>query len=253
MLYYTYDKSFEGLLTCIFDAYNRKETPYKIQPEGYPLPLFAEEFKVITDTNKSKRVFDGLKKILSSSALRMLFTCFLSEKEDVEILIFNYIQKTFSLNKPIELNFADPDVLDLSKICKKVNREEEKMRQFIRFQKTIDDIFFAYMEPKYNVLPLVVDFFEERFADQAWIIYDALRKYGFYYDLKKTEEICFENLDISLLSGRLPEDKMDKEELYFQVMWKDYLESVTIKERINLKLQRQHMPKRFWKYLTEKQ
>ncbi|MDR1181486.1 MAG: DUF4130 domain-containing protein, partial [Bacteroidales bacterium] len=44
-----------------------------------------------------------------------------------------------------------------------------------------------------------------------------------------------------------------EEECYFQATWKQYLQSISIKERKNPNLQRQHMPKRFWKYLTEKQ
>ncbi|MEN6596618.1 MAG: DUF4130 domain-containing protein [Proteiniphilum sp.] len=46
---------------------------------------------------------------------------------------------------------------------------------------------------------------------------------------------------------------MAADEEMFQELWKGYFKAMTIKERINPRLQRQHMPKRFWKYLTEKQ
>jgi probable DNA metabolism protein len=46
---------------------------------------------------------------------------------------------------------------------------------------------------------------------------------------------------------------MAEDEQLFQKLWKAYFKSLTIKERINPKLQRQHLPKRYWKYLTEKQ
>jgi len=36
-------------------------------------------------------------------------------------------------------------------------------------------------------------------------------------------------------------------------MWKEYFKTIAIKERINPKLHRQHLPVRFWKYMTEKQ
>ena len=53
--------------------------------------------------------------------------------------------------------------------------------------------------------------------------------------------------------GKINETLMDKDEQMFQKMWKAYFKSMTIKERINLKLHRQHLPERYWKYLTEKQ
>ena len=43
MIVYQYDKSFDGLLTCIFEAYDRKMFPDILQAEGVPLPLFYEE------------------------------------------------------------------------------------------------------------------------------------------------------------------------------------------------------------------
>ena len=37
MIIYQYDKSFDGLLTCIFEAYDRKMFPDILQAEGVPL------------------------------------------------------------------------------------------------------------------------------------------------------------------------------------------------------------------------
>ena len=163
-LCFLYDGTFEGLLSAVFDAFSRKQFPELILREERPL-LFAEFHTVVTDAEKSERVLQGLQKKLSKYAVEMLFTCFLSEIEEVEGQLFSYMCKTFRSTKSIELNFADPDVLALSKMYKKVKREAEKMKQFVRFQKTADGVFFAYIEPLYNVLPCVSDFFEDRFAD----------------------------------------------------------------------------------------
>jgi probable DNA metabolism protein len=252
MLYFIYDNTFEGLLTCVFDAFNRREFPQRIVRNDVVAPLFTESFKVITDETKSKRVLDALKKKISHSALQMLFVDFLSELDGVEIVIFRYIQKAITAKTAIEMNFADADVLELSKIYRKVIREEERVRQFVRFQKTADNIYFAVIEPIYNVLLLTANFFKTRYADQQWIVYDTKRKYGLFYDLNTVETVCFDNLDISSITGNLNPEKLDESELFFRDLWKDYLNAITIRERMNLKLQRQYMPVRFWKYLTEK-
>lgn len=252
-MYFLYDKTFDGLLTCVFEAFNRKEFPENIEGEGMQLPLFTESFRVVTDDAKADRVLKALRKKISQSALDMLFISYLSELEKIEIRIFRYIQKALLAEKSIETNFADPDVLELSKIYKKVGREEERIRQFVRFQKTSDGLFFAVMDPAYNVLPLTARFFKVRYADQQWIIYDVRREYGLYYDLKTVEIVHFDQLPVALETGRLTDDKLDEYETAFQNLWRDYLKAITIRERHNLKLQKQHMPKRFWKYLTEKQ
>ena len=73
------------------------------------------------------------------------------------------------------------------------------------------------------------------------------------YDLKETIEVRFEQKEAHLLSGFLSEELMDENEKLFQQMWKEYFKTIAIKERINPKLHRQHLPVRFWKYMTEKQ
>lgn len=248
---FIFDGTFEGLLCCVFDAYVRKEFPLQVYDYEKPL-LFAEVHRVVTDNENSERILQGLHKRLSKYAVEMLFTCYLAEQEEVNNSLFRYICKAFRSEQSIEMNFADEDVLFLSKIYKKVKHEAERMRQFVRFQKTADGMYFAYIEPLYNVLPCVSDFFEDRFADQQWIIYDAKRKYALYYDLQKTETISFDSLNVNPDTGELADELKAADQNDFEQMWREYLQSVTIRQRINPKLQRQFMPKRFWKYLTEK-
>ena len=251
--YFIYDRSFEGLLSAVFDSFARKEIPDKLVSESATIPLFTDTHIVVADAEKAERVLVGLSKKISRSAVYMLHASFLSESEEVENTIFRYISKAFKMDKSIEMNFADPDVLELSKIYKKVNREAEKIRQFVRFQKTSDKVFFACVEPIYNVMPLNLDFFTDRFADQQWLIYDIRRNRGWFYNLTTVEEVKIDNPSFDSSSGKLNRDIMDDDEVDFQDLWKQYFKSISIKERHNLKLQRQHMPRRFWKFLTEKQ
>ena len=253
MLYYLYDGTFEGFLSGVFDVYYRNEKPARIVNEGTALPLFADPHQVISDEDKAGRVLDGLKKKISKSAIHMLYYCFLSEMQDIELILLRYIQKALASPVSIEVNFADDDVLMLSKIYKKVSNERTHMLQFVRFQKTSDGMYFAVMDPLYNVLPLCVDFFQDRYADQQWLIYDTRRNFGLYYDLTKTEVVHFEHPPVHLKTGKISTEQQDDYEKAFQALWKDYLQAITIQPRKNLRLQRQFMPKRFWKYLIEKE
>lgn len=253
MVVFKYDKTFEGLLTAVFGAYFRKTFPNLLIAENDLLPLFYDEVvTIVTEAEKADRVWKGLEKKMSKASLSVLTVCWLSELPDIDILLFRYICKALEAPKSIELNFGDPDVLAVSKIWKKVTNERHRVIQFLRFQKTLDGTFFAAVEPLYDVIPLTLDFLKDRFADQPWLLYDLKREYGYYYDLQEVIEVRFENKEEHLLTGLLSEDIMDKDEKLFQQMWKQYFKSIAIKERLNLKLHRQHMPARFWRFMPEK-
>lgn len=255
MTIFIYDHTFDGLLTCLFEAYNRKVFPDLLCKEREPLPLFYDEIIfIVTDKEKYNRVWQGLQKELSATALTNLTYGWLSELPDIDHLLFRYMKKVFDSPVSIETNFADPDVLELSKIWKKVNNERHRLLQFVRFQKASDGTYFAPVEPLYNVLPLTIPHFKDRFADQPWLIYDIKRKYGFYYDRNTVEEITFsDDSQTHLTTGILDKDLKDKDEQLFQELWKTYFKAICIKERLNPRKHKQDMPVRYWKLLTEKQ
>lgn len=218
MIIYLFDNTFEGLLTSVFDAYSRRIFPDALLAEGEPLPLFYDEsFTVISDEEKSGRVWRGLEKKLSSSALSCLAQCWLAEEPETASLLFRYIHKAIDAPRSIETNFADPDVLEFSRMWKRVDWERIRMLQFIRFQKAADGTYFAAVEPEKNVLPLITGHFKDRFADQCWLIYDIKRAYGYYYNLKEVHEVTFgeDSREGHLVTGMLDESLMDKDEKLF--------------------------------------
>lgn len=223
MIIFVYDKTFEGLLTAVFDAYSRRTFPDLLVTEGEPFPLFYDEaIRIYTDGRKAERVWKGLEKKISKSPLSGLTVTWLSELPEVDLLLFRYIRKAIDAPATIEFNLGDPDILETAKIWKKVNNERLRVMQFFRFQKAADGTYFAAIAPIYNVLPLVLPYAQDRFADQQWLIYDLKREYGYYYDLNDTIEVRFEEKDSHLLTGLLSEDIMDKDEKLFQSMWKEY-------------------------------
>lgn len=253
MIVFRYDKSFEGLLTAVFDAYSRKTFPDVLLAEEEPLPLFYDEaVTVYTDADKADRVWKGLRKRVSPYALSYITTAWLSELPQIDGLLFRYIRKALNSPQSVELNFGDPDILEVSKICKKVSQERHRAIQFARFQKAADGIFFGAFEPVYNILPLAIGYFKDRFAFQKWLVYDMIREYGYYFDLSEVTEVRFDAKGSHLLSGWLSDEIRAHDEEQFQQLWKAYFQSITIRERVNPKLHRQNMPARFWKFMPEK-
>jgi probable DNA metabolism protein len=252
---YTYDGSFEGLLTVVFEAYERKAWPTAIEQEKLAQPsMFGETIAVITDEQKAGRVWKGLQRKLSPSALEALYYTYLGEQPGFEQLVFAYARLVFDHQESVEGNYTAPCVLQVQQIHKQVHREKHRMEAFVRFQKTADGLYYATISPDFNVLPLLITHFEKRYADQQWAIYDTQRRYGVYYDLQLTKFIQLEGRTaLHNQAGGLAADQLDAEELRYQQLWQVYFDHVNIPERKNPRLHLRHIPRRYWKYLSEKQ
>jgi len=266
MIVYTFDNTIDGLLTAVFDSFFLKQQPDFLLAEGEQLPLFVDEpHRVITDSEKAERVWRGLEKHLSKDGLHMITISWLSEERTLNQPLFNFICKVF--RQPacsgIERNASDPDVLEVRNTCRRVLHEQLRMKQFIRFQKAKDGTYLAVVSPDHNVLPLVIDHFQDRFNDQSWLIYDAHRHYGYYYGASpdpskgrgEVIRITFENesaVPFNLENGKLDTDVLSENDQIFQDLWRTYFKAICIKERMNPKKQLSDMPRRYWKYMTEK-
>ncbi len=56
----------------------------------------------------------------------------------------------------------------------------------------------------------------------------------------------------SLTDGRLSDEVLSDDDRLLQEMWRTYFKAICIKERLNPRKQLNDMPRRYWKYLTEK-
>lgn len=253
LIIFQYDRTFDGMLTVVFDAYARRSFPQVIQGTDEPLPLFYDEVHpVITDEAKASRVWKALEKKLSKDALSCLTVSYLSELPELDLHLFRYICKNIDSPVSLENNLADDDILFVTNTFRKMLYERLRMMQFIRFQKAADGTYFGIMEPQYNVLPLAIAHFKDRFADQPFVLYDKRRHYGYYYDQHEVTQVTFDESLPHFVTGKLDESLMAEDEKLFQELWRTYFKAVCIRDRLNPRKQRKDMPVRYWKYLTEK-
>ena len=256
MTVYTFDNTLDGLLTAVFDSFFLKQQDVTLLAKGEQLPLFADKpHQVVTDAEKVSRVWKGLEKQLSREALHMITISWLSEERVLNQPMFNMICKVFRQQRDISHNASDDDVLAVRNTCRRVLHEALRMKQFIRFQKAKDGMYLAVVSPDHNVLPLITDHFSDRFNDQPWLIYDAKRHYGYNYDGESVIRITFENeaeVPFDLLNGNMDADILSEDDQLFQELWRTYFKAICIKERLNPKKQLSDMPRRYWKYITEK-
>lgn len=248
-----YDGTFDGFLSTVFHVFEHKLKSVNIQNEFLVQQgLFSEVEKVITDKQKANRVWKGLSSKLSAQGKYQLYYAFLSEQSGVEAILLDYIRYAFSKATPVDKDYTYPSVLKVAQIAKSVGREKHRMEAFVRFKLTKDNIYFANIEPDFNVLPLIEKHFKRRYADQKWVVYDIKRAYGLFYDLEKVEIVNMDfpdNFDFS----KTDNDFFTTQEFEFQKLWQDYFKATNIASRKNMKLHIRHVPKRYWKYLSEKQ
>ena len=259
MLVYVFDHTLDGLLTAVFDSFFLHQQPELLLAEGEQLPLFADApHMVVSDGEKAERVWKGLEKQLSKEGLHMITTSWLSEDRSLNQPLFNFICKVFRQPqvKNLERNASDPDVLEVRNICRRVLHEQLRMKQFIRFQKAKDGTYLAVVSPDHNVLPIITHHFQDRFNDQPWLIYDARRHYGFYYDGETVIRVTFEDeaaVPFNLSNGKLDANVLSENDKLFQDLWRTYFKAICIRERMNPRKQLNDMPRRYWQYMTEKQ
>ena len=164
--------------------------------------------------------------------------------------MLSYIQHLFQNQNITDTDYSNRDILKINQVATMVRREKHRMEAFVRFKQTKDELYVAIVNPDFNVLPLIIHHFKDRYADQKWLIYDHKRNYGIYYNLDKVAIISLDFF--SKLNTDINKRKLKNHELDYQDLWCIYFKNVTIQLRKNSKLHTQHIPKRYCKYLIEK-
>lgn len=238
---YYYDGSFDGLLTVIYIAYkDRKNNMLKVAVETEQLALVLDDIHIVTDFSKARRVEKSICDKLSQNFLNQIRTCFLFCDKNKDNTIVHIVYKALKQGEEI-LNSLDEDAFHMNKLVKQVLNERHKYLGVLRFKEMKDGTMFSTIEPKNNVLPILISHFKNRMKREKFAIFDKEREMIFYYDTKKVEIFFVKTLEI----------EWSDEEIEYSELWKTFHKSISIKERENKKLQQSNLPKYYWKHLIE--
>lgn len=251
---YLFDGSYYGLLTCVFETFEYKHTSVRLcNTASYMEDMFSDSRSIITCNVKAQRIIKALENKLGKDKTKDFFRAYLSEDQAAHQAIFQLMIRGFSSTFDLLHDYGDKEVMALSHTLKQVRREQHRMKAFVRFQKSNDGLYFCMIDPDFNVLPLILSFFRQRYMDQRWMIYDVKRNYGFLYDKIALVEVQLLEQEKHELMQIEESIELDDNELKYQRLWKQYFKSTNIEARKNTKLHIQHVPRRYWKYLIEKQ
>ena len=238
---YVYDGTFEGFLCCVYNYYYNRLKPASIVTHKDFIPSFYDSFVVETNFEQAYRVRYAIEEKISPRALKFLTECLLTCLSEKEMYMLRFVIKGFKKGDIITNDLADSDVNALFKAHRQLERESHHFLGWVRFYKA-GDVYVSKIRPKNYVLSLISWHFTTRFKNQPFMIYDETHNQALIYANGKQTILEVDNI-------QMPD--IDENEQLMQALWKNFYDTIAIKERYNPKCRMSFMPKRLWSNLPE--
>ncbi len=240
---YLYDGSFEGLLSAVFDSYANHEIPSAIEvSENGQQTLFYDYLHIPTDFEKSDRVLKKITAVAGQRAAYEMYRSFFANFPDKGIIIFYYIRACLKFGYSVTKRLTEDCVNAVMTASQKVGSEAHLYTGFVRFSELSNGVYYSRIEPKNNILPIIAYHFVRRYGSMAFMIHDTSRGMCLVYNGKECNIYPADTLPALTLSGS---------EKDYRKLWKEFYDTIAIKERINKKCQMTHLPKHFRRFMTE--
>ncbi|TRZ43215.1 TIGR03915 family putative DNA repair protein [Robertkochia solimangrovi] len=185
-----YDGSLQGFLTAVYEVFERNIKSVSILRQKHLTPeIFNDIQEVVTDSEKARRVWESLKLKAGKERVKEMYLTHLSEFKGAEDIMLGFIVHVYAsehFDKNDQTNIYANRIHQAANI---VNRQIQRMKEFISFQLGRDGVYWATVSPDYNILPVLSEHFVKTFDEQRWVIYDEKRSYGIYYDTEKCLQI----------------------------------------------------------------
>ena len=250
---YLCDNSIDGIFTAIYIAWSSRlgHSNVKIEEKGEGskfsnIELFAEYVAVDTDVELANKVGKSIRQKISVEAYEMSCRVALSDYSGKADLIYRFLILGYAIGGAITEHLSNEVVNMMFKVNKNVGNETHHLLGFIRFSEQENGLLTSIIHPKNNVLSLVAPHFADRLPQERFMIYDGNRKLAALH-VPNIPWIIAEVPDID-------QDRVHEVSVYedqYRDMWISFFDHIAIKERTNLKLQRNNLPLRFRSDMTE--
>lgn len=245
------EDSLEGIFTGIYNAYLLKKPHGQIhiclsEEENYR--LFAVYQDCPPKEKKAASVAGTILREFGEETYLCICRALATEAEDKGEAVYKSIVKGFSMKNRRNLmgNLADTYVHRVFELARFSSNEIHYHLELLRFFELESGILYAPIEPKCNVLTFIMPHFADRLPLENFVIHDKSRNLFAVHPAKR---------DWYLVTGKegweLAKNSVSKEEERYSELFCQFFHSVAIKERKNLELQRNHLPIRYRKYMTE--
>ena len=240
---------FDGILSGVYDVYASKcpleECRLELEEEYEPV-LFAEYREVPLVTWKAEKVAAKVRNFMSEEAYVCLYRAGLHKNPNRADWILRFTELGLRYGRRTIKMLQKPAVFEIFQMDRYVGREAHLVKEFVRFEKLSSGIYYGKIGPENRVLELIAPHFSDRFPDMNWVIYDEKHNTAAVHSGEGHWMIREQVTEQEI--GKLLEQK--QQDIYID-MWKVFFETIAIEERKNYKCQRNMLPLRYRKYMTE--
>lgn len=241
----------EGIFTGIFEAYALRKPHDSIHiqiGEEDNLRLFAVYHHIAPDREKSLRVAATMERRLGPEAYVEICCALASQDGGKGEAVYKTVVCGFKMKdgRQVMGNLADPYVHKVFELARNVKNEAHHWREFLRFKELEGGTLFAKIGPKNNVITFLMPHFADRLPLFNFMIYDEKRK------IFAVHPASGEWYLVSDMETRMEKfEEYAAEEEKYQELFQIFCKRIAIKERKNLKLQRNMLPLWFQEYMVE--
>lgn len=238
MYIFTCERTWEAMLTCIYDAWSSRLGQQNIRLEFEPvsqLTLFDTYTHVEADEGKAESVAEAVCRQISPYVYRELAYCSLAYEPDVLDNIYRVMLLGFAYGGNILDMVQFRDVARNREIRTRFGKESCHFKEIVRFHEVGKALYVAHLEPKSSVLLTIAPYFQDRMPSENWMIVDDVHHEAIVH--KKDEEFYMQKLTEDELARLLKTEEMNDG---YTDLWKVFFEAISIKERENYVCQRSH-------------
>ena len=157
---YLYDGSFEGFLSCVFEAVYTRTAPVDICEQSIAQPSFYQDVFVNTDLAHAQRVYDSIPKKICPDAADLVRDVFCSCAPQKELLILRFLLFGYRYGKQVYYMRSHARVAPLYEAQRHLHNEAHLLQGFVRFTDT-GQALVAKITPKNFVLPYLAPHFAD--------------------------------------------------------------------------------------------
>ena len=238
---YEYDGSFAGFLTCVFEAYARKEEPACFLTHRDGRVARGPARAVDTDDQKARRVYRSLDRSMGLQAKRLVTYGFLTCLEERELRLWEFLRLGYERGPSVMRDLTDPRVSVLLKAVRHLTNEAHLLKGFTRFSDQ-GGVLAGEITPKNRALPLLRPHFAARYPGETIILYDRTHREALFCQKGNWAIVPLEQFSLAPPEGG---------ELDWRALWRRFYDTIAIEGRYNPRCRMTHMPKRYWDTMTE--
>lgn len=236
---YIYDNFFD-LINLIDFLITNKIKPYNIKQKVYNPNLFDNLIYLNLKENNVNNFIDKIGK----NNFKIIYYVYLSNNENKELIMYYFSLNACIYKERIIYQRNLKCVNEALRIYNYVKRENHKFKGFTRFKELKNKAMYAEINPDNNIIEILSHHFKNRLKNEYWIIKDVNRNLLSLYNQK-------EFLIVSEDEYKLVDLMVSNNELEIEKLWKNFYQTIGIKERKNDKCRMNFMPKKYWQYILE--